>query len=133
VFAVRDLCQAVNLNRTSYYRLLERSGGTVSAATAAAAAAVERVFWQHARRYGARRIHAELAAGGIGIGRHRIRAIMRQQGLQAIAPKSFVPRTTDSRHSLGYSPNLLLEMKLPPELPRVAQHPTADRYQPMWG
>lgn len=118
MFAVRDLCQAVNLNRTSYYRLLERSGGTVSAATAAAVAAVERVFWQHARRYGARRIHAELAASGIGIGRHRIRAIMRQQGLQAIAPKSFVPRTTDSRHKLGYSPNLLLEMKLPPELPR---------------
>ncbi|WP_095522490.1 IS3 family transposase [Planctopirus limnophila] len=31
------------------------------------------------------------------------------QGLRAIQPKSFVPRTTQSRHRLGYSPNLLLE------------------------
>jgi hypothetical protein len=42
---------------------------------------------------------------------------MREQGLKAIQPRSFVPRTTNSRYSLGYSPNLLLEMKLPPDKP----------------
>ncbi len=42
---------------------------------------------------------------------------MREKGLKAIQPRSFVPRTTNSRHSLGYSPNLLLEMKLPPAGP----------------
>jgi putative transposase len=39
---------------------------------------------------------------------------MQQMGLVAIAPKSFKPRTTDSRHSLGYSPNLLIDAP-PPE------------------
>ena len=39
---------------------------------------------------------------------------MRESGLRAIQPKSFVPRTTDSRHTLGYSENLLLKIKLPP-------------------
>ena len=34
---------------------------------------------------------------------------MAQTGLVAIQPKSFKPRTTESRHRLGYSPNLLLE------------------------
>jgi transposase InsO family protein len=34
---------------------------------------------------------------------------MKTQRLRAIQPKSFVPKTTDSRHGLGYSPNLLLE------------------------
>ena len=34
---------------------------------------------------------------------------MAQTGLVAIQPKSFKPRTTESRHKLGYSPNLLLE------------------------
>lgn len=29
--------------------------------------------------------------------------------MQAIQPKSFRPRTTESRHRLGYSPNLLVE------------------------
>src|SRR4029450_5613255 len=30
-----------------------------------------------------------------------------------LQPKSFVPRTTDSQHRLGYSPNLLLETPEP--------------------
>jgi transposase InsO family protein len=34
---------------------------------------------------------------------------MKTQGLMAIQPKSFKPRTTESRHRLGYSPNLLLD------------------------
>jgi transposase InsO family protein len=42
---------------------------------------------------------------------------MREEGLRAIQPRSFVPRTTDSRHNLGYSENLLLSVKLPPEKP----------------
>lgn len=103
------------------------------APTRALAGAVNEVFWRHSRRYGARRIHAELQAGGICIGRHQVRRLMREQGLRAIQPKSFVPRTTDSRHSLGYSPNLLLEHKLPPEEPNqvlvgdITYLPLADR------
>ncbi len=32
---------------------------------------------------------------------------MKKQSLAAISPKRFVPRTTDSRHNFGFSPNLL--------------------------
>lgn len=42
---------------------------------------------------------------------------MRESELKAIQPRSFVPRTTDSRHKLGYAENLLLKMKLPPRKP----------------
>lgn len=38
---------------------------------------------------------------------------MQQQGLKAIQPRSFVPRTTDSTHGLSISPNLLLNQPLP--------------------
>ena len=38
---------------------------------------------------------------------------MAEMGLQAIQPKTFKPRTTDSRHSLGYSPNLLIDAPPP--------------------
>lgn len=38
---------------------------------------------------------------------------MRNHHLVAIRPKSLVPKTTDSRHKLGYSPNLLPEMPEP--------------------
>ena len=36
-------------------------------------------------------------------------SVSSHNGLVAIQPKSFKPRTTESRHKLGYSPNLLLE------------------------
>jgi transposase InsO family protein len=49
----------------------------------------------------------------IQIGRYKIRSIMQQQGLKAIQPRSFVPRTTDSTHGLSISPNLLLNRPLP--------------------
>jgi transposase InsO family protein len=32
---------------------------------------------------------------------------MKQQSLTAIRPKRFVPKTTDSKHAFGFSPNLL--------------------------
>ncbi len=74
---------------------------------------VRQIFWEHKRRYGARRIAAELAARGETCGPGRVSRLLKQLGLQAIQPRSFRPRTTQSRHPLGYSPNLLLEAPPP--------------------
>ena len=63
---------------------------------------VEQVFRKHKRRYGSRRITAELQETGHLLGRHQVRVLMKAVGLQAIQPKSFVPRTTDSTHRRGY-------------------------------
>lgn len=109
------LCEVVGVDRGSYYRSLHRDEQTDNESPEAAA--VAKVFWRHSRRYGSRRIEAELQAEGLVIGRHRIRKLMRAQGLRAIQPRSFVPRTTDSRHKLGYCENLLLVMDLPPKKP----------------
>ena len=38
---------------------------------------------------------------------------MKQMGLMAIQPRSFKPRTTDSRHTLGYNRNLLIDAPPP--------------------
>ncbi len=70
---------------------------------------VEAVFYQHRRRYGSRRIQAELAAQGISAGRFQVRSLMRRLELQAIAARRFRPLTTDSRHTVTPSPNLLLD------------------------
>lgn len=67
------------------------------------------IFWKHRRRYGARRIVSELDDRGIISCRRTVGKVMKTQGLKAIQPKSFTPKTTESRHRLGYSPNLLLE------------------------
>ena len=42
-----------------------------------------------------------------------MRKALNKHGLKAIQPRSFVPKTTDSRHPYPISPNLLLERALP--------------------
>jgi transposase InsO family protein len=71
------------------------------------------VFRRHRRRYGARRIKEELKDAGHNCSARRVAKLLKIQGLVAIQPKSFKPRTTESRHRLGYSPNLLLESEEP--------------------
>ena len=105
----------IGISRSSYYRSLKPRAG--NSEEILSGQLVLEIFSRHARRYGSRRVEAELKAEGVGIGRHRIRRLMKEQGLRAIQPKQFMPKTTLSRHSLGYSENLLLGMKLPPERP----------------
>ena len=77
------------------------------------------IFHQHRRRYGTRRIVDELRDRGQACGRRRVAKLMKSQGLRAIQPKSFQPRSTESRHRLGYSPNLLLEAPEATEINRL--------------
>jgi len=80
---------------------------------------IRHIFWHHKRRYGARRIAVELQAQGRPCGVDRVAKLLKTQGLQAIQPQSFRPQTTDSRHALGYSPNLLQRSPSPVQLNRV--------------
>ncbi len=104
-FAVTDLCQSLGVSRSGYYAWQTRPAPSDELTPAVRAA-----FWRHKRRYGARRLAAELQADQHDIGRRRIRRIMQAEKLQAIQPKSFVPRTTNSRHGGRMSPNLLAEL-----------------------
>ena len=72
---------------------------------------VRTCFYFHRRRYGTRRIAADLATG-----RAAVRAAMRRENLKAIGPKRFVPRTTDSDHDSRISPNLLKDAANEPSI-----------------
>jgi putative transposase len=74
---------------------------------------VTAVFRAHKRRYGIRRICAALKEEQIRIGKYKCRRILKEHGLRAIQPRSFVPRTTQSRHPYPISPNLLLDRPAP--------------------
>jgi len=106
------LCRALGVSRSGYYAWKERPARQDQLAQQ-----VEEVFWQNSRRYGSRRITAELREQTV-IGRHRVRWLMREQGLRAIQPRRFVPRTTDSRHGQRMSPNLLVEREIIVDRPR---------------
>ena len=72
---------------------------------------VRNCYFENRRRYGVRRIKAALNKQGIKIGSYKVRTLMKEEGLRAIGPKSFKPKTTDARGTLA-SPNLLKDIPL---------------------
>lgn len=108
--SITKLCKSMQLSTSSYYEYLKNrksksSSNDVEQAVIAA-------FWRHKRRYGTRRLVSELFDEGYVIGRKRISKILKQNGLRAIQPKAFVPKTTQSHPHLRRSPNLLLDRGL---------------------
>lgn len=110
---METLCAVLGVSRTAYYRYKRGQSYQPTAHKQAKKQLVEDVFWAHKRRYGSRRIVAELHEQGHQVGRQQVRSLMKLADLRSIQPKSFVPRTTDSRHGKGYWPNLLLDQPLP--------------------
>lgn len=63
--------------------------------------------------YGWPRMHKELLARGVRVGKERVRHLMQQHGLRARRKRRFVV-TTDSRHQLPVAPNLVQRHFNPP-------------------
>ena len=125
------MCAVLDVSRSAYYAWSERAPSLHEQRQAALTPLVRALFWQHRRRYGARRIASVLADMGEACSPRWVGKVMKNQGLQAIQPKSFVPKTTASRHHLGYSPNLILDT---PEPCRVDQLWVGDiTYVPLRG
>jgi putative transposase len=116
-YPTTELCRTLGVSRSTYYRW-----ATCPPSSDDLAPRVSEVFWRHSRRYGSRRVAAELQAEskieGERIGRRRVQRLMRELKLRAIQPRRFVPRTTDSRHGQRMSPNRLLESAVKIERPR---------------
>jgi putative transposase len=118
-FPLAVVCQTLGVQRAGYYAHTQGEPGTRAQEDARLRPLIEQIFWEHHRRYGARRIAAELAARGERCGPDRVARLLKELGLQAIQPRSFRPRTTQSRHTLGYSPNLLADRAPPEEINQV--------------
>jgi transposase InsO family protein len=120
---VAAVCDTLTVSRAGYYAWQDDKESFREQQDRELMPLIRDIFWKHKRRYGARRIAAELNAAGQPCGVDRVAKLMKIQGLKAIQPKSFRPKTTQSQHTLGYSPNLLLSAP-PPE--RVNQIWVAD-------
>lgn len=107
---IRAICASLAVPRSSFYQ------GAKPTATQTGdrqiADRIEALFKHHRRRYGYRRIAAELSDAGVVCAPDRIRRLMRQRGLHALQPKSYLPKTSDGRADKP-SANLLLDQPLP--------------------
>ncbi|MEM6378725.1 MAG: IS3 family transposase [Bacteroidota bacterium] len=109
-YPVKKLCELFELSRSAYYAYCKQDLTQTTKDKIDLANELERLFYYHKRRYGSRRLCAALKDEGYEVGRYKVRSLMRARSLQAIQPKSFVPRTTIVDNARARSPNLLLEM-----------------------
>ena len=118
-FPTAALCEALEVHRSSYYAYRRGRLSGRAEKDRQLKPLIREIFWEHKRRYGARRVARELSSRDVCCGIRRVGRLLREMGLKAIQPKSFRPRTTDSRHRLGYSPNLLLQSPPPDGINQV--------------
>ena len=116
---VSEVCRHLGVNRTSFYAWQAAEPTIFEEQDAQLAPLIRVIFKRHRRRYGARRIAEDLKEMGHHCDRRKVSNVMKTLRLKAIQPKSFVPKTTKSRHRLGYSPNLLLDADAPTTINQI--------------
>jgi len=100
---IEQMCALAGVSRAGYYRHWQASAPREEETELRDA--VQRIALAN-RRYGHRRITAELRRSGWVVNRKRILRIMRQDNLLCVPKQAFVPATTDSRHRWRIHPNL---------------------------
>jgi putative transposase len=113
---IRRICVTLEVPRSSYYHAAEPTATQLS--DQGIGEVIEEIFKRHRRRYGYRRIWEELSDKSIVCAADRVRRIMKERGLKAIQPKTYVPKTSDGRADRP-SPNLLLGQPLPAQPDQV--------------
>ena len=109
---VDRLCRVLEVRRSGYYAARRR--GTVKRAVCETNVHLKTAFAASGQSYGSRRLRVAMASRGIVIGRYRVRRLMRQHNLRSTWKRKFV-HTTDSKHALGISPNVLDREFNPPQ------------------
>lgn len=120
LYPVVLLCRVLDVGRSAYYAYRLGDSYQQQPGSKVLETAIVDAFVAHRRRYGIRRLIPELRDLGVSAGHYKIRKVLHKYGLKAIQPRSFVPRTTDSRHPYPISPNLLLDRPLPEGINQVA-------------
>jgi putative transposase len=113
VYVTDLVCRLLGVSRSAYYAYRQGKTHQLSASKSALSEQVKMSFEEHLSRYGSRRLVAELQDKGFQVGRFAVRRYLKEQGLKAIQPRSFVPKTTQTDPFLRRSDNLLLDLPPP--------------------
>jgi putative transposase len=103
----------MKVSRTAYYRYAQGNSYNSDKKYLRAKHEIRKEFLVNKKRYGSRRIKAAISENGINISRKTVAKLMRENDLKALQPKSFVPKTTDSKHGKRVAENLLLNKPKP--------------------
>jgi putative transposase len=107
--SIEQMCRLSGVSRTGFYRSLQERMPVEE--DMEVRSAIQQIAVEHRRRYGYRRIAAELRRRGMLVNHKRVVRIMREDNLLAVQPRAFVV-TTNSQHKLEVYLNLASRMKL---------------------
>jgi transposase InsO family protein len=106
LYPVRLLCEVLDVTRSGYYAWIDRPSSPKKIADAQLVVEIKAALVRGRGAYGSPRVHRELRAHGVRVGKKRIERLMRENGLEARQKRRFV-HTTDSRHEHPIAPNVL--------------------------
>jgi transposase InsO family protein len=106
---IERMCELVRVSRASFYRSLQERGPAEEEMEVRSA--VQQIALEHRRRYGYRRICAELRRRGMQVNHKRVLQMMRRDNLLALRRRRYVV-TTNSNHSFEVYLNLARRLKL---------------------
>jgi transposase InsO family protein len=105
-FSVERMAKVLEVSKSGYYAWLSRPECSREKERRHLDVLVKAAFETSQSRYGSRKIRRVLAAQGHVYSRSRVADSMRRQGLRSKVRRKFVV-TTDTKHDLKASPNLL--------------------------
>jgi putative transposase len=106
---VEPMCRLAGVSRAGFYRFL--ADRHPQEEDMELRSAIHDIVLEHRRRYGYRRVTAELRRRGWPVNHKRVARLMREDNLLAASPKAFVT-TTQSDHQLEVYLNLAGRMNL---------------------
>jgi putative transposase len=106
---IERMCQLAAVSRAGFYRWLQAREPVEE--DLRVRSSIQQIFVEHKKRYGYRRVSAELRRRGMRVNHKRVARMMREDHVLAAQPKAFVV-TTDSEHELEVYLNLASRMKL---------------------
>ena len=106
---IEQMCQLAQVSRAGFYRSLQEHQPVDEEMSVRSA--IQEIALEHRRRYGYRRITAELRRRGLLVNHKRVGRLMREDNLLAVQPRAFVV-TTDAQHDLEVYLNLARRLTL---------------------
>ena len=92
-YPIATMCRLLGVSPSGYHAWVKRRPSRRAQADAAVIAQIRTAHAASRGTYGAPRVHAELAAQGIRVGRKRVARLMSQAGLAGVSRRKFVTTT----------------------------------------
>jgi putative transposase len=105
MYPIAAMCRLLGVSSSGYYARMKRQASRRARTDAALMAEIRAAHTTSRGTYGVPRIHAELTAKGIRVGRKRLARLMRDAGLAGVSRRKFV--TTTVRGEDRQAPDLV--------------------------